>query len=214
MEATSVATAQLSQVTAKITEAPIKAALNAPKIMKEQMQKTFNEEKTTLAKEMKKFNITAEDRIEEQSKKSKEDAEKSNKKSLAAKLSSLNTSVSKTTTAINDKVSSIAKYIAEGPEWVSNQISKALEESLSNLNTSIDNTCESINNGVEEFAKSQGKTAGKKLANQYNKIIEKQARKTYNIMQENISKAKIKAFTALQKAKLKIMALTGVNIPV
>ena len=214
MEATSVATAQLSQITAKITEAPIKAALNAPKIMKEQMQKTFNEEKTTLAKEMKNFNITAEDRIEEQSKKSEEDAEKSNKKSLAAKLSSLNTSVSKTTTAINDKVSSIAKYIAEGPEWVSNQISKALEESLSNLNTSIDNTCESINNGVEEFARSQGKTAGKKLANQYNKIIEKQARKTYNIMQENKSKAKIKAFAALQKAKLKIMALTGVNIPV
>ena len=68
--------------------------------------------------------------------------------------------------------------------------------------------------GVEEFARSQGKTAGKKLANQYNKIIEKQARKIYNTMQENKSKAKIKAFTALQKAKLKIMALTGVNIPV
>ena len=54
----------------------------------------------------------------------------------------------------------------------------------------------------------------KLLAKQYNKIIENLAKKTYNMMEENKSKAKIKAFTALQKGKLKIMALTGINIPV
>ena len=55
---------------------------------------------------------------------------------------------------------------------------------------------------------------GNAMAKQYNKIIENQAKKTYNMMEENKSKAKIKAFTALQKGKLKIMALTGINIPV
>ena len=213
MEATNVATTSLSEAAAKIVEAPIKAALEAPKKMKEQMQKTFDEEKTSLAAEMKKFNSTAEERIEEQEQKQQEETEKSHKNSLNAKLSSLNTTMAKATTAINDKVGSIAKYMAEGPDWVSNQISKAMDNTLSQFNNNVDNICNDIKGGVTEFAETQGKAMGNAMAKQYNKIIENQAKKIYNMMEENKSKAKIKAFTALQKGKLKIMALTGINIP-
>lgn len=214
MEATNVATAALSDATAKIVEAPIKAALEAPKKMKEQMQKTFDEEKTSLAKEMLRFKSTAEERIAEQARKLQEEAENLYKNSLGSKLSSLNITMAKATTAINDKVGSIAKYMAEGPDWVANQISKAMDNTLSQLNTNVDNICDDIKGGVNEFAESQGKAMGSAMAKQYNKIIENQAKKTHNMMEENISKAKIKAFTALQKGKLKIMALTGINIPV
>ena len=214
MAATNVAAAELTEITAKIVEAPIKASLDAPKKMKEQMQKTFDEEKTTLAAEMKKFNCTAEERIEQQEKEADEAAEKSHKNSLNAKLSSLNTTMAKATANINDKMSSIAKYMGEGPDWVANQISKAIDDAVSSANANVDNICANITAGVNEFAEAQGKAAGHALAQQYNKIIENQARKTFNMMEENKSKAKIKAFTALQKAKLKIMALTGVNIPV
>lgn len=214
MEATNVATAALGEAAAKIVEAPIKAALEAPKKMKEQMQKTFDEEKTSLSAEMKKFNSTAEERSEEQEQKQQEETEKSHKNSLSSKLSSLNTTMAKATTAINDKMESITKYMAEGPDWVANQISKAMEDTLSQLNTNVENICDDIKGGVGEFAESQGKAMGNAMAKQYNKIIENQAKKTHNMMEENKSKAKIKAFTALQKGKLKIMALTGVNIPV
>ena len=104
--------------------------------------------------------------------------------------------------------------MAEGPDWVANQISKAMDNTLSQFNNNVDNICNDIKGGVTEFAETQGKAMGNAMAKQYNKIIENQAKKTYNMMEENKSKAKIKAFTALQKGKLKIMALTGINIPV
>lgn len=205
---------KLAEAAAKITEAPISAALEMPQKMKEQMQKTFDEEKTTLGKEMKTFNTAAEERIEEDAKKSEEDNEKKQKSKLSSQLSSLNKSMAKVTDQINKKVCSIAKYIAEGPDWVSNQISKALDDQFSILDQQVENVCYDIKSGVYDFAEGAGKTAGHKLAVQYNKIIENQAKKTNNMIQENKSKARIKAFTALQKGKLKIMALTGVNIPV
>lgn len=212
-EVSGIIATKLSEAAAKITEAPIKAALEMPQKMKEQMQKTFDEEKTTLDKEMKMFNTTSEERIEEDAKKSEENDEKKQQSKLASQISSLNNTMTKVTDEINKKIVSITKYIAEGPNWVSDQISKTLDEQFSILDQQVENICHDIKSGVDDYAESAGKTAGNKLSAQYNSIIEKQAKKNYNMIQENKSKASIKASTALQKGKLKIMALTGINIP-
>ena len=213
MESTNVVASKMQEYTAKITATPIQAALAMPKKLKEEMQKTFDEKKTTLAKEMEKFNVNSEELIEKEQAKIDGEIEKLQQSKLASQISSLNKSMAKVTSQINKKMSSITKYVAEGPQWVSNQISKTIDEQFSILDQQVENTRNDINTYISDFAEGQGKNAGEKLAAQYNKIIANTAKKTHNMIEESKSKAAIKAFTGLQKAKLKIMALTGVNIP-
>lgn len=213
LEVTNIIADKLYEVAERITEAPIQAALALPLQIKEQMQKTFNEEKTTLEKELKKFNIDAELRIEEDAQKDEEDVEKKHQSKLVAQLILLNKIIAKVTDQINKKVSSIAKYITEGPDWVSRQISNALDDQFEILDEKVDKACDDIKSDTRKYAESVGKDKGHKLAVKYNEIIEDQARIAYNIIQENETKSIIKAYVALQKTKLQIMALTGINIP-
>ena len=118
------------------------------------------------------------------------------------------------TNKMTSYISMIGAYIQQGPSWVEGQINNQVDSVLKFVNEKIDSQWEQDKKMYENFAYNQGQKRGKKLVDAWDRELEKaqQAIKAKNETQ--LKKLATKKHVILQQAKLKIMAQTGINLPV
>ena len=178
------------------------------------MNDEFNENKTTLAKEIEKFSESSESRQNAIDKQNEENEKTEKFKKIKEMSEKVKTWIDEESPKITEKVNEIvSKYLLFGPEDLENQIDSYISKTKNELTKTTDEKLNSIYEFKKTTEENIGKKMGKKLADTYNDTIAKQAQK----QQININKAKAKAkqvaAAATQFAKLQIMALTGINIP-
>lgn len=205
------------EVQKKITEVvqlPTRLAMETPKLIKEYTQKTFDKNKKSLADALKELSLSSEEitALQEKLEESNDLKNKTNK--VMKVVSSIKSNVDNISNEISSKINMIAKYASEGPDWLSTQINNTLEENMEKINGYVDTQKKAIESEHKKFCEGVGQKIGMDLAKQYNLVIDAAAKKQFDTIQKIKTKAKTKAFSALQKAKLKIMSLTGINIPV
>lgn len=105
-------------------------------------------------------------------------------------------------------------YSAFGPEWLTNTIvdgiesgSDAVIEEISKLMVIVDDF------KLEQYDKA-GEAMGKFMVKQYESLLRDNLKDADDEVEKNKSSVKIKARALIQQANLKIMAKTGVHIPV
>jgi len=105
-------------------------------------------------------------------------------------------------------------YAAFGPEWLTNTIvdgiesgSDAVIEEISKLMVVVDDF------KLEQYDKA-GEAMGKFMVKQYEALLRDNLKDADDEVEKNKSSVKIKARALIQQANLKIMAKTGVHIPV
>lgn len=108
----------------------------------------------------------------------------------------------------------ISSYIQNGPEWISKQVNNAISDTIQMGEDYLDKQVALMNEKIDDFVKQKGETAGKILVEKYNNVLKEEGRAILNKIQILAQKATILAFTLMQQAILKVMAITGINIPV
>lgn len=129
-------------------------------------------------------------------------------------LSNMNNKITYYTDKVTPVVEMITTYVANGPDWIADKLNKEVNAVITDINSFANQQTETAEKNIDNFCRKTGEKNGKKMVEAYNKTLDKQAKKT----QAKINAAKTKAIgmakAAQQQAILKIMSLTGINIPV
>lgn len=205
---------ELSKKMNEVAALPMKLAVDTTSLVKQYTQKAFNDNKITFAKALEEVSVNQEDTSKATDDENDTASDENQKKSLLQKAADVKKSIDKFTQQIQLAVSDAAKYTAEGPKWLSQKINTYLENEIKSMDESLDKKKAEMFESHDKWCQAQGEKAGKKLADEYNKVLRKTAKSQYDKIKKVNAEAKALTFSAKQKAKLKIMALTGINIPV
>lgn len=174
----------------------------------------FNSYKLSLGDLLKEFIVPIEIAIEEQSVKSEEskqlkfinDIKDKYMKNRTAILNAAETGVS--------YMNMITSYVEQGPEWVENKIDECIGACVEGVQKVADEQWDIDKKKIDAFVQHTSEEVGSKLVEKYNNILRTQAKKLTDKKQKEIQKLVTDAHTKLQKVKLKIMAKTGINLPI
>lgn len=114
----------------------------------------------------------------------------------------------------NERIAYVQKYALEGPQWVADQMDKTINDVITEVDKQLEEHYNKLEMDVDTYCDKEGTQIGSKIVQTTNAEMEKIAIKIKNKNEETITQAKIKAKSTLQKAKLTIMGLLGVNIPI
>lgn len=153
------------------------------------------------------------DSIEDQIKKEKDETDEKNKNKAAdnakKKAQKFIESANKLIEKSNEAIGKIMEHVAEGAEWVQTNLDKEIARAEKNIKDDLEAGYKSIESDIDVFCKGEGEKIAVKLIEQYNKLIEEQAKDIVSKKNKAESKAKISAKAAIQKAKLKVFAMIG-----
>lgn len=111
------------------------------------------------------------------------------------------------------ELNKVVEYALEGSEWVAVELTKRIESTKQNVKKSLDGQYTHIEKSVNEFCKGEGDKIGMKMVELYNNGIRKAAHKIKDAKDTAVSKSAINAVASIQKGKLKLMSMTGINLP-
>ena len=191
----------------------ITATLTIPTMTAQIAMKTFNEEKLTMADIMERIDTEAEKRFEKKKEKMEESLEEGRSKKTSETINKIKGYITKVSFEIGEVVNKVGPYLQEGPEIAADYINQAIDDKVTFVKEIVDQEVDKHISYITQWCKDRGRDAGIALADKFNKIIEKKSKKIINQLAEQKAKLKLKAFMATQKAQLKIMSMTGVNIP-
>lgn len=200
---------EIKTLTQKISQLP----MSVPQKIQKYTQEAFNRDKKSLSDFMSSVNSSAEDQQEKEEEKQKKESEEKKKNDVKKKLENTKKTIQKTLKDANEQLESINKYIESGPEWLLKKTNGFLDEKAKFVRDETNSAIASAEKAIDEFCKARGEALGKKMAKQYNAMLEKQAKKKIAKLDKQTKKAKTKANTAIQKGILKAMSMTGINIP-
>lgn len=214
LSATDTAVQEFSAITGKIAGKIVQIPLSIPQKIATSTQVYFNENKKTLAQIIQE--ISAEQA--EQADKEAEDAEEKDKKDKTnkakEKLQKAKEKIDKGLDLLNTYLGEACKYIEEGPDMLAAEVDKRINQVVSMVNKEVDQAIKDVEKDIDQYCDKQGEKAGKKLADKYNKALRKTAEKQLAATKTAKKKALSIAFKVKQIAILKVMALTGINVPV
>ena len=174
--------------------------------------KSFEDAKTTMAKEIDKLNINSEKLEEITNKEINEGMEKAGNLAMEQKNKIDKLCAAQIMAKALQGAAEIARHMDEGPAYVIKEVYKLLKPLQSQMESITTRTNGELDKQQDKLAQSLGVKKGLAKAEEFNKKIQKLAKEQYEKLKTAESKAKNKAFQALQVAKLKIMALTGVKV--
>lgn len=111
------------------------------------------------------------------------------------------------------ELNKVVEYALEGSEWVAIELTKRIESTKQNVKKSLDGQYTHIEKSVNEFCKGEGDKIGMKMVELYNNGIRKAAHKIKDAKDTAVSKSAINAVASIQKGKLNLMSMTGINLP-
>lgn len=151
----------------------------------------------------------------------KEQAEKNEAECKSNKINEVKENITKGVTTAKkfvddatEDLNKIVEYALEGSEWMAEHMTKKIENTTQNIKKTLDEQYTNIEKNVNEFCKGEGDKIGMKLVELYNNGIRKAAHKVKDLKDTTMSKTSITAISSIQKAKLNIMSMTGINLPI
>lgn len=114
----------------------------------------------------------------------------------------------------NERIAYIQKYALEGPQWVADQMDKTINNVITEIDKQLTEHYNKLEMNINTYCDNEGKQIGEKVVQQTNSLMKNLATEIKNKNEKTITQANIKAKSSLQKAKLSIMGLLGVNIPI
>lgn len=192
----------------------ITATLTIPTMTAQIAMKTFNEEKLSMADIMEMIDTEAEKRFEKKKEKMKENLEEGRSKKTSETINKIKGYITKVSFEIGEVVNKVGPYLQEGPEIATDYINQAIDDKVTSVKEIVDQEVDKHISYITQWCKDRGRDAGIALADKFNKIIEKKSKKIINQLAEQKANLKLKAFKVTHKAQLKIMSMTGVNIPI
>lgn len=173
----------------------------------------FNTYKMSVGDVLKNLLEAAEDR-------SKKESEKNKESKMSKFISNMKTKMNSVTSDINEYVSigtsyiqMVTSYIANGPDWVTDQIDKQLGNLCETAENAVNKQWEKDKNIYNESAKNTGDAIGAEMVERYNKTLQKSQEKMLKKIENNKKIALAKAAALLGKNKTKIASMTGIYIP-
>ena len=191
----------------------ITTTLTIPTMTAQIAMKTFNEEKLTMADIMEKIDTEAEKRFKKKKEEMEESLEEGRSRKTSETINKIKGYITKVSFEIGEVVNKVGPYLQEGPEIAADYINQAIDDKVTFVKEIVDQEVDKHISYITQWCKDRGRDAGIALADKFNKIIEKKSKKIINQLAEQKAKLKLKVFAATQKAQLKIMSMTGVNIP-
>ena len=197
------------------TDIITKHVLNAPNIIKQKAQTIFNENKKTFSEIYKQLGpILTSEEIDNQLQDWETEQESKSQNKFMSTVIKVKNYVAKFSADLNNTLSNIAPYIAEGPQTILTFINNAIAEQVSKYNGIINEEVNSWMKLFDDKCESIGEIKGKQLADKYNEELLELAKKRKNDLETEKAKGRTIAFSVKQKANLKISSLTGVNIKI
>lgn len=129
-------------------------------------------------------------------------------------LPKVTSKISETEAKISEYCTYASYYMAFGPSWVSEQIAYGIETASYAISYEVNDITTAVNNVKMEVYELAGNELGKQLSKQYENLLRTQVKMLNDELDTQKSKVQIKAQELLQKANLKIMAKTGIKIPI
>lgn len=212
--ATEAITTEASKIVTDFVNKHIDAVTSIPKGIIDTSLTYFNENKLSIGDLSKTF-ITDQEKINAQNIQKNEEERKTN--FITDMKDKYMKNRSKISAAVDiglSYVNLVTSYIEQGPQWVESKIDEGVEFCVSYIQKCADKQWEIDKKAIDDFIKNEGETVGKRMADEYNTILTKEAQKIVTNKEKEIQKLLTKANTLLQKAKLVIMALTGINLPI
>ena len=191
----------------------ITATLTIPTMTAQIAMKTFNEEKLSMADIMEMIDTEAEKRFKKKKEEMEESLEEGRSKKTSETINKIKGYITKVSFEIGEVVNKVGPYLQEGPEIAADYINQAIDDKVTSVKEIVDKEVDKHISYITQWCKDRGRDAGIALADEFNKIIEKKSKKIINQLAEQKAKLKLKVFATTQKAQLKIMSMTGVNIP-
>jgi len=218
-----------SELTNKITEAiakqgveiaadfvnkHINAITSVPKDIAERSLAYFNSNKLSITDLIKEFITPQELEIEKQTLSNEANDQKNFITDMKEKYMKNRSYI---TSFINNGISYInliTSYMQQGPEWVESKAEEGVKAVTSQIQKAADKQWDNDKKAIDKFSQSRAEQIGQRMADGFNNILRNQAHKLTGEKEKLIQKLVTKASTILQKAKLKIMSLTGINLPI
>ena len=132
---------------------------------------------------------------------------------ISYKASQVSSEITKYTAYAGSYMNMIMSYYDMGPRWVSHQINKQIDIAENAINDYVNPTVDMIVEEKQKFIDKEVQAAAQILVNEYNKQIDKAATELLAKNDKAIKTAKMKVYTQLAKVKIKVMELTGINLP-
>lgn len=212
--AVDIATQETTKIAGKLVAKTVQIPLAIPAKIQQYTQEAFVAYKKSfgeiLQEVMEEQGAQIDKAAEEQNEKSKKE---SNNKALE-KLNKAKDTLTNGLNKLNDVLGKVSDYIEEGPDYIVNEVDKQISSFVKAANKEVDKKIETVEKTVDDECKSQGYKIGKRMAENYNDTLRKQAKQQLASQKTAISKAKGLAFKAKQTAALQVMAMTGINVPV
>lgn len=154
-----------------------------------------------------------EDEVEKQQEAVIQKSQNGISKFMTYTLPKITNKISDTSDKILQAVNTVSSYMAWGPQWVMNQVNKYLDESFVFIENNVDIVLDTVNEFKVKAMEEIGEFITKQMIEKYDKLLQEAAKDIIDKAKENETKVKMKANTALQKANLEIMKVTGIKIP-
>ena len=104
----------------------------------------------------------------------------------------------------------VMEYAAEGPAYIAQQMSNKIESIQQNIEKTLNDQYKIVEDNINTFCEGEGNKIGEKLVQEYNNLIDKAAKATFEKTNNAKTQGIVKGTTAIQEAKLKLFALIGV----
>ncbi len=218
---TSKAVALAAEYTSKMLALPVAIPVKIALYTSERVGKTtsdtdrngepYNPVKLSLEDAMRSM-INPTEELNESSKEEKNE-EKKNKKADESKKKAQKfiESAQKIAEKSTKTVGEITSHILEGAEWIQHNVDKEIARAEKNIKQELETGYKKIEKDIDDFCQDEGDKIGANIVRIYNNELQNQAKKIKDQKNKVEKKAKIKANSAIQKAKLQIFALVGFN---
>ena len=204
---------EMTKMVEETTKEAAQMVMSIPTDIATKSMKHFNEKKKSITACLADLMKITEDEAEKK-------VEESQEKEKNQKIEKVKETANKVHKAVDDfmgeankQLSKVALYIQEGPDFIQKKTNDIIKEQVEKANKFKDKQMKIAKEDVDKFTDKQGEKVGTAMAEKYNKIIMKQAEKKKNKIEQQKKVAITKMKASLQKVNLKLMAMTGINIP-
>ena len=155
-----------------------------------------------------------EDKVEELEEKRKTGLPAKIQKFIDEKLPGINQRITNGTAYIQEYCTYASYYMAFGPDWISDKIEEGINSASYAISYELFNATYEFNNLKMDLYQKTAYFAGEQMYKQYEALLRSEIQDLHNDQETQKSKVKIEAQKLLQTANLKIMAKTGIKIPI
>lgn len=212
--ATDTAVKEFTAITGKIAGKIVQIPASIPQKIATSTQTYFNQYKKSLGDIIKEISSEQSEQADKEAENADEKDKKDKTNKAKEKLQKAKDKIDKGLDLLNTYLGEACKYIEEGPDMLAAEVDKRIDQVVTMVNNEVDQVIQDVEKDIDQYCDKIGEKAGMKLADTYNKALRKTAEKQLAVTKTVKQKAMALVFKVKQIAILKVMALTGINIPV